>query len=48
TKQQGSGLGLSITKKIIQLHGGELHFMHTSQGGLKVEVILPFNREIQK
>ena len=48
TKQQGSGLGLSITKKIIQLHGGELHFMHASQGGLKVEVILPFNREIQK
>ncbi|MDR2250618.1 ATP-binding protein [Acinetobacter sp.] len=48
TQQQGSGLGLSITKKIIQLHGGELQFMHASQGGLKVEVTLPFNHEIQK
>ncbi|AZC04195.1 GHKL domain-containing protein [Acinetobacter nosocomialis] len=42
TQQQGSGLGLSITKKIIQLHGGELQFMHANQGGLKVEVTLPF------
>jgi len=33
TQQQGSGLGLSITKKIIQLHGGELQFMHANQGG---------------
>ncbi|WP_343568362.1 ATP-binding protein [Acinetobacter sp.] len=48
TQQQGSGLGLSITKKIIQLHGGELQFMHASQDGLKVEVTLPFNHEIQK
>ncbi|NUF82825.1 ATP-binding protein [Acinetobacter seifertii] len=48
TQQQGSGLGLSITKKIIQLHGGELQFMHASEGGLKVEVTLPFNHEIQK
>lgn len=48
TQQQGSGLGLSITKKIIQLHGGELQFMHANQGGLKVEVTLPFNHEIQK
>ncbi|MDO7537712.1 sensor histidine kinase [Acinetobacter nosocomialis] len=48
TQQQGSGLGLSITKKIIQLHGGELQFMHANQDGLKVEVTLPFNHEIQK
>ncbi|HDG9764774.1 ATP-binding protein [Acinetobacter nosocomialis] len=48
TQQQGSGLGLSITKKIIQLHGGELQFMHANHGGLKVEVTLPFNHEIQK
>ncbi|EXR34316.1 MULTISPECIES: ATP-binding protein [Acinetobacter] len=48
TQQQGSGLGISITKKIIQLHGGELQFMHANQGGLKVEVTLLFNHEIQK
>ncbi|WP_151766954.1 sensor histidine kinase [Acinetobacter oleivorans] len=41
TQQQGSGLGISITRKIIELHNGELHFMHAEQGGLRVEVSLP-------
>lgn len=41
TQQQGSGLGISITRKIIELHNGELHFMHAKQGGLRVEVNLP-------
>ncbi|GAM29880.1 putative two-component system sensor protein [Acinetobacter calcoaceticus] len=41
TQQQGSGLGISITRKIIELHNGELHFMHAEQGGLRVEVNLP-------
>ncbi|MEX3710534.1 ATP-binding protein [Acinetobacter baumannii] len=34
--------------KIIQLRGGELHFMHASQGGLKVEVILPLTVKYKK
>ncbi|MCU0189256.1 ATP-binding protein, partial [Citrobacter freundii] len=38
TQQQGSGLGISITRKIIELHNGELRFMHAEQGGLRVEV----------
>lgn len=41
TQQQGSGLGISITRKIIELHNGELRFMHAKQGGLRVEVNLP-------
>ncbi|WP_151821307.1 ATP-binding protein [Acinetobacter oleivorans] len=41
TQQQGSGLGISITRKIIELHNGELYFMHAKQGGLRVEVNLP-------
>jgi len=41
TQQQGSGLGISITRKIIELHNGTLHFMHAEQGGLRAEIILP-------
>lgn len=41
TKTQGSGLGLSICKKIIELHQGSIEFNHPSQGGLEVIVHLP-------
>jgi two-component system, OmpR family, sensor histidine kinase QseC len=38
TKTQGSGLGLSICKKIIELHAREIHFSKSEHGGLKVEL----------
>ncbi|WP_180081360.1 HAMP domain-containing sensor histidine kinase [Acinetobacter sp. YH12201] len=41
TKTQGSGLGLSICKKIIELHTGEIHFSRSVHGGLKVELQFP-------
>lgn len=41
TKTQGSGLGLSICKKIIELHRGSIAFNNPSQGGLEVIVHLP-------
>ena len=38
TKTQGSGLGLSICQKIMELHAGEIHFSQSAHGGLKVEL----------
>ncbi|OAL81702.1 histidine kinase [Acinetobacter sp. SFB] len=43
TKTQGSGLGLSICQKIIELHAAEMHFSQSSYGGLKVELQFPLN-----
>ena len=43
TKTQGSGLGLSICQKIIELHHGKIEFLNPSQGGLEVFVYLPKN-----
>lgn len=36
TKTQGSGLGISICKKIIDLHQGDISFSQSSYGGLSV------------
>ncbi|MFV5463546.1 ATP-binding protein, partial [Acinetobacter sp. 207] len=41
SKAQGSGLGLSICKKIIELHAGKIEFSRAEQGGLKVRILLP-------
>lgn len=41
TKTEGSGLGLSISKKIIQLHQGSIHFKQSELGGLHAQIILP-------
>ncbi|WP_407307823.1 sensor histidine kinase [Acinetobacter sp.] len=41
TKTAGSGLGLSICQKIIELHAGEIHFSQSGYGGLKVELQFP-------
>ncbi|MCG2609247.1 HAMP domain-containing histidine kinase [Acinetobacter sp. SM34] len=43
TKTQGSGLGLSICKKIIELHAGEIQFSRSAHGGLKVELQFPLH-----
>lgn len=40
TKTQGSGLGLSICKKVIDLHHGQIQFTASKYGGLSVCVYL--------
>ena len=44
TKTQGSGLGLSICKRILQLHQGSIHFSASDLGGLKVQMHLPLSQ----
>lgn len=40
TKTQGSGLGLSICQKIVDLHQGHMHLQASALGGLKVVITL--------
>ncbi|MBK7902774.1 MAG: hypothetical protein IPJ97_07275 [Proteobacteria bacterium] len=41
----GSGLGLSIVKRIAELHGGAVGFRNGATGrGLRVEVTIPAER----
>ncbi|MGP1374446.1 MAG: PAS domain S-box protein [Almyronema sp.] len=41
TKSSGNGLGLAITKRIIEAHGGQLAIASTSAAGTTVTVTLP-------
>lgn len=38
---KGVGLGLSITERIVKLHGGQIHASNVSPRGLKMEIDLP-------
>ncbi|WP_052190692.1 ATP-binding protein [Chitinibacter sp. ZOR0017] len=42
--QSGSGLGLSIVRRIAELHGAELKLSHSASGGLCIELIWPAPR----
>ncbi len=42
--QQGTGLGLALTKSLIELHGGDLEITSNPGEGTKVTVILPMRQ----
>ena len=41
SKEDGLGVGLSISKTIAQMHGGSLHISNAKHGGAIVELNLP-------
>jgi signal transduction histidine kinase len=41
----GSGLGLSVVKKIVDMHGGAIHIRNVPQGGVVAELMLRSERE---
>jgi polar amino acid transport system substrate-binding protein len=43
----GVGLGLSISSKIVEEHGGSMHFESEIGAGTTVEIILPADSENQ-
>jgi two-component system sensor histidine kinase BaeS len=43
-KNGGSGLGLAICKNIVEAFGGEIRADHADMGGLRLEIILPLER----
>ena len=45
---EGSGIGLSVVKKIIEDHGGEITLSNRLQGGAEIHIMLPTGRPIQK
>lgn len=44
TKVYGSGLGLSLAQKAVQLHGGELVIQPLESGGTEVCILIPLSR----
>ncbi|HUU81823.1 MAG TPA: ATP-binding protein [Acidobacteriota bacterium] len=42
TKQEGTGLGLGIVKKIVEAHGGEVSFYSNAERGVTFTVRFPF------
>jgi signal transduction histidine kinase len=44
TKTGGSGLGLSVTRLVVELHGGRLRIASEENRGTSVSVLLPVRR----
>lgn len=41
TKRNGTGLGLALTREIVEAHGGRVSLQNRTEGGLCVSILLP-------
>ena len=41
TKQVGTGVGLTMVKRIIEDHGGSLNLKNRAEGGVRATIVLP-------
>ena len=48
TKNEGTGLGLSLVHQIIQVHNGKINVESTKGKGTKIRIILPITMDTQK
>ena len=48
TKSTGSGLGLPISKKIVEDHGGRIQFESGTQGGTRFSIFIPSEPDTKK
>ena len=44
TKRSGSGLGLALSREIVEAHGGKISLANRQGGGLRVTLTLPLRR----
>ena len=44
-RQDGQGIGLAITARVTELHGGRVTAKNRAEGGLEIALELPLRRE---
>ncbi len=44
-RQDGQGIGLAITARVTELHGGKVRARNRAEGGLEIDIALPLGRE---
>ena len=47
TKEAGSGIGLSLSRQILKLHGGYIHLVSSSKSGTTFELGFPIYKGLQ-
>jgi signal transduction histidine kinase len=47
-KEGGTGLGLSVARRIVAAHGGTITFRNQEKGGLSFVIRVPIQKEVQR